>query len=368
MSGSPRQALLGFTGLLTVLGALPWLTRVDDVVYRWLQFERDCEFARLGGLSGRIAAVALLAIAVLLYRRKPPLRAWLRAAGMAASGAGMVELLKIFFDRLRPNQLPAELVGNALPSGHVTSTTLIALALWTITRSARYGPLERSLLLALAVAAVLSQSLSRLVFGAHWPTDVLGSVLLAIGWIGAWEALIAAKPARPWRWVVLAVVIAAMIVTVPALRIPLSTPYEGGETAVDFDRAEDQARTRGDWRHGDREPAGTVAWLRATEGAITLPDPSSPAEGIDIALRPTARGADRLPGCVVATFTVNDWTAPPISLLTGWREIHLRPPAAAWRDRGNELRVALEIDAETRAEPSDFGWLGLLGIRYQTEG
>lgn len=99
---------------------------------------------------------------------------------IAASGI-LNNILKFLFGRYRPNMLFNEhLYGftffsvghacNSFPSGHANTITALALALYLITR--RYG--LAYLLLALLVMA------SRIVVGAHYPSDVLFGSYLAV--------------------------------------------------------------------------------------------------------------------------------------------------------------------------------------------
>jgi undecaprenyl-diphosphatase len=104
----------------------------------------------------------------------------------------VVLLAKLAVDRGRPVAgLPADLITSAsFPSGHVARVAVavglvILLALWPW-RSARAPAI------ALGVVLVGLLALARIASGEHWPSDVLGSLLLAGAVVGfgrwAWGA------------------------------------------------------------------------------------------------------------------------------------------------------------------------------------
>lgn len=102
----------------------------------------------------------------------------------------IVSSLKALFHRSRPDQalaiMPA--AGYSFPSGH----TFICVAFYGLLaclafRQAR-SPWLKGIVLCAAVALVVAVGTSRIYLGAHWPTDVLGSVILG----GAWIALLLA--------------------------------------------------------------------------------------------------------------------------------------------------------------------------------
>jgi membrane-associated phospholipid phosphatase len=71
----------------------------------------------------------------------------------------------------------------AFPSAHVTYATVIygALALLLVASSSRHG--WRTLILATATFIIALVGLSRMYLGAHWLTDVLGSMILGAAWL-----------------------------------------------------------------------------------------------------------------------------------------------------------------------------------------
>jgi undecaprenyl-diphosphatase len=94
-------------------------------------------------------------------------------------------------NRERPDvpHLDGQLPTSSFPSGHVAATiclyTAIVVLAWPRTRAWWRWPL-----LALAILMPLWVALSRMYRGMHHPTDVLGSVILAAGWLAAMVYLI----------------------------------------------------------------------------------------------------------------------------------------------------------------------------------
>lgn len=154
----------------------------------WIQLHLRFEFLDrlmvfVSSLSNHGEIWILLAAVLLLLRRQ-------RRYGVSAACALVLDLaacnmiLKPLIGRARPFLLRPELPllvpppGDAsFPSGHTTAAFAVVFALWSAG-----SPLWRP---ALALAAVTA--FSRLYLYVHWPTDVLGGVLLgaAVGWAGA---------------------------------------------------------------------------------------------------------------------------------------------------------------------------------------
>src|SRR5207244_13111109 len=88
--------------------------------------------------------------------------------------------------RPRPDvpHLEGQLPTSSFPSGHVAATIClygaIAVLVWPRTRS-----WWRWLVVAAAVVMPVWVALSRMYLGMHHPTDIVGGVLLALGWLTA---------------------------------------------------------------------------------------------------------------------------------------------------------------------------------------
>ncbi len=154
----------------------------------WIQRHIRCEFldAVLPAVSRLCdhGEVWIVLTAALLLRRST------RKAGLCAAAALVLDLvccnllLKPLIGRVRPFAVNAGVqlltpppLDASFPSGHTASSFAAAVSLWRA-RSPLRVP-------ALVLAAVIA--FSRLYLYVHWPTDVLGGLLLGslLGWISA---------------------------------------------------------------------------------------------------------------------------------------------------------------------------------------
>ena len=162
--------------------------QLELAVLDWMQLHLRCEpldrlMPFVSGLSNH-GEIWILCAALLLFIRRQ------RACGLSAACALTLDLiacnivLKPLISRIRPFAFRPDLSllvsppGDAsFPSGHTAAAFAVVFALKTAG-----SPLWRP---ALALAAVTA--FSRLYLYVHWPTDVLGGILLgaAVGWAGA---------------------------------------------------------------------------------------------------------------------------------------------------------------------------------------
>ncbi len=160
-------------------------------------------FSWIGDAKGFFVEAGIL-VAILVLNRG----AWLFAAGAALSG-GLYVAVSHLIVRARPTAPPVLHVyehpgASSYPSGHsmfiVTLTVVLMLCL-----GYRYLPLRlRPLGWAIVGLIVLANGIARIYTGAHWPSDVVGGVLIAAAWLAILASVrpVSARifsPERPLR-------------------------------------------------------------------------------------------------------------------------------------------------------------------------
>ncbi len=128
-----------------------------------------------------------LGIALLLWRLGHP--NWARRYLLVGvSGELLYLVLKPAFHRPRPEIITrlGEAGWYSYPSGHA----MMAPIIWTfgfllLARAARQ-PLSRAILVAIAVVAPIAIASSRVYLGVHYPSDVLGALLIGAAWAVWW--------------------------------------------------------------------------------------------------------------------------------------------------------------------------------------
>src|SRR5438445_3782512 len=174
---------------LTVLVRTTPYSALDDAVAKAIQsldlgpLAAPFPFFRwAGGPGGPYMAAATIAL-VLLFNR----RAWLLAI-LAIAGGVWYEALLALAHRPRPTvdqvlRITEHPGATSFPSGHVIFLT-IDLAVLMLCIGHRYLPAwGRVIGWAVVAAIALLVAISRVYVGAHWPLDVVASLLVALGWV-----------------------------------------------------------------------------------------------------------------------------------------------------------------------------------------
>jgi undecaprenyl-diphosphatase len=159
----------------------------DAAIHDWLRDHRTTGLttrARLLTATGTgVPAYLLAATAGLLGGGFRP---WWQRALAAAATLGLVQLLRLGFatavGRARPPSADwaAAAGGAAFPSGHTTSSAVVA-ALFVVALRSRATPgRPGSAGAAVAVLWAVGVGLTRAYLGVHWPSDVLAGWLLVL--------------------------------------------------------------------------------------------------------------------------------------------------------------------------------------------
>lgn len=117
-------------------------------------------------------------------------RAALLLVSATAGGMALNLLLKLFYHRPRPQIFPwaTNVVSSSFPSGHAMNAVIVyGTIAYLITRLSRSGAVTTAAQI-LTVVVVLGICTSRVYLGVHYPSDVLGGLIIG----GAWALFCAA--------------------------------------------------------------------------------------------------------------------------------------------------------------------------------
>ncbi|MEZ5933559.1 MAG: phosphatase PAP2 family protein [Alphaproteobacteria bacterium] len=152
----------------------------DPIGPGWVE-EIGRDVTALGGIAV-LVMIVLATSGYLVLAQKAHAALWL----MLATGSGMAlsTVLKMSFDRPRPNLVPhGSIVYTAsFPSGHSLMSAVVYLTIGALL--ARVQPRRRlkAYILSLAVLLTLLVGISRVYLGVHWPTDVLAGWTIGAAW------------------------------------------------------------------------------------------------------------------------------------------------------------------------------------------
>ena len=192
--GPTARRWLGPTALvvLALFAIDTWLVVANDVlpfdvpIARFIQqlswgpvvYPMELINASAGVWQVLLGAIAVVALFVLERRA-----GWLMLIGSISSG--LDNLIKLVISRQRP---PADLVhilspttGFSYPSGHAVFFTWMSFMI-AVSVAPKITPAYRPILWISAALVIVLTCISRVWAGAHWPSDVIGGVLLGIGW------------------------------------------------------------------------------------------------------------------------------------------------------------------------------------------
>lgn len=132
-----------------------------------------------------IGGIAILALSTLGLALRGRLRDALMVAAVISCGWLSALVVKVAVDRPRPSFATAD--GGGYPSGHVALATAVVFAVFFLARSVDW----RDTVATAGPMLIVLVAFARVILGAHYLTDTIGSVLLAsgvvIGVSGCWH-------------------------------------------------------------------------------------------------------------------------------------------------------------------------------------
>ena len=123
---------------------------------------------------------------------------------LLAATAGNILLnnvLKLFFDRERPSifEWGTHAASSSFPSGHAMSATVVYGTVAYLLARLQKHAWSRTITLLLAVIMIVLICLTRLYLGVHYPSDVLGGIIIGLAWSGFCMATLEASLALARR-------------------------------------------------------------------------------------------------------------------------------------------------------------------------
>ena len=218
-----------FVGLWFFLGVLQDLVAKDPLVILDIRLHNLVPLFRTAGMTrfmlvltelGDAAVLSFLCLGIALReyaRGRPRLAATFM---LALGGSGLISLsFKALIGNARPIDALISMQGASFPSGHMLSGAVVYGLLAALLLGSRVDRNVRALGVTLLLLIIVGIGLSRLYLGVHWPSDLLGSLALAL--IGIAALLFFAYYPHPIRWI-------------DTFRLPLNSRviYVAGNTAL----------------------------------------------------------------------------------------------------------------------------------------
>ena len=174
-------AAIGFVGIVEDLVAGDPLVRADVAISQFVQSVRTPLLDRvmIGITEFGDSVVVIVAVATLLASLALA-RQWRPALVVGSAfilAAATVPLIKLVLHRQRPIDIYSGAELFSFPSGHSTFSTLL-LATIALLVAPRFQRRTQVAVWTVALLGIVAVGTSRIYLGAHWPSDVMGGVLV----------------------------------------------------------------------------------------------------------------------------------------------------------------------------------------------
>ena len=147
------------------------------------------EFVRdISGLGGAGVLGILVAASSIFLVISNKGRTALFVTFATLSGAALSSLLKLGFDRPRPDLIPhlTHVFSTSFPSGHAMVSAVVYMTLGTLLAREVSGSWSKIYVMLVAIIVTVLVGLSRLYLGVHWPSDVVAGWAAGASWALAW--------------------------------------------------------------------------------------------------------------------------------------------------------------------------------------
>ena len=189
------------SGLLDAILDNETLVRTDRAVEDWFHLHDtplgSAVFSVVTNFGSPVVSVLIAVVAIYLWRARAYFWLW-NWLGANLGGFVVENVLKSTVHRSRPQYAAQYLHGHSysFPSGHtMASTVCYFLLAYLISTHPRVTKMQERIAWTVAIAIVLGVGLSRLYLVVHYPSDVLGGLILGLAWLavcGATRRLVAA--------------------------------------------------------------------------------------------------------------------------------------------------------------------------------
>ena len=198
-----------FAGLWFFLGVLQDLVAKDPLVVLDIRLHNSVPLFRTAGMNrlmltitelGGAAVLSLLCLGAALIALAQGRSRLAAAFVLALVGTGLISIgFKTLIGNARPLDALVSMQGASFPSGHMLSGTVVYGLLAVLLLGSRFRRGIRAIGVTLLLLVIVGIGLSRLYLGVHWPSDLLGSLALALVVLAA--LLFFLNYAQPIRWI-----------------------------------------------------------------------------------------------------------------------------------------------------------------------
>ena len=198
-----------FAGLWFFLGVLQDIVAKDPLVVLDRRLHNAVPLFRTAGMTrimlsitelGGAAVLSLLCLGTALVALAQGRRRLAATFVLALVGTGLISIsFKTLIGNARPIDALVSMQDASFPSGHMLSGTVVYGLLAALLLGSKASRGVRAIGVTLLLLVIVGIGLSRLYLGVHWPSDLLGSLALALIVLAA--LLFFLHYAQPIRWI-----------------------------------------------------------------------------------------------------------------------------------------------------------------------